>query len=66
MIIYILIGIVFMFLMEHITRLIRKEYKPKYPKAFMPFSWFERITGIFFWPVLLAVFLYFFLKEFLK
>ena len=66
MIIYILIGIVFMFLMEHITRLIRKEYKPKYPKAFIEFGFWERLVGILCWPVLLVVFIYNFFKQFFK
>ena len=63
---YIIIGIVFMFIVEHSTNTEKFRQYITNPKAFMPFSWFERITGIFFWPVLLAVFLYFFLKEFLK
>ena len=64
MITYILIGIIFMFLIEHVTRLIEKKHKKKYPKAFIEFGFWERLVGILCWPVLLVVFIYNFFKQY--
>ena len=67
MITYILIGIVFMFFIEQLTRLNKiKKYKKNYPKAFIEFGFWERMLGILFWPILLGVFLYNFIKSYLK
>ena len=63
---YILIGIVFMFILEHFTN--TKKFK-KYitnPKAILPFGWNERLMGILFWPISLGIFIYHFIKEFFK
>ncbi len=65
MMIYILIGIVFMFLIEHLTRLSKvKKLQKSYPKAFIEFGFWERFIGILCWPVLLGVFLYNFFKSY--
>ena len=64
---YILIGIVFMFLIEHIARLNKvKNLQKAYPKAFTEFGFWERLIGILCWPVLLWVFLYNFFKQYFK
>ena len=67
MIIYILIGIAFMFLLEYFTSLNRfKKYSNMYPKAYIEFGFWERTIGILFWPVLMGVFLYNFFKQLFK
>ena len=67
MIVYILIGVAFMFLLEHFTSLkIFKKYVKTNPKAYIGFGFWERIIGILFWPVWLGVFLYNFFKTLLK
>ena len=64
---YILIGIVLMFLLEHFTNLERfKKYIKIHPEAFGGFSFWERIIGILFWPILSGVFLYNFIKQLFK
>ena len=55
-----------MFILEHFTN--TKKFK-KYitnPKAILPFGWNERLMGILFWPILLGIFIYHFIKEFFK
>ena len=65
MITYILIGILLMFLLEHFTSLKRfNKYIKTQPEAFTGFGFWERIIGILFWPVLLGIFLYNFLKTY--
>ena len=67
MITYILIGVLFMFLLEHFTKLERfKKHVELYPDAYVSFGFLERIMGIIFWPLFLAVFLYNFLKQIFK
>ena len=53
-----------MFLIEHVTRLIEKKHKKKYPKALIEFGFWERLVGILCWPVLLVVFIYNFFKQY--
>ena len=67
MITYILIGVIFMFLLEHFTSLDKfKKYIKTHPNAFKKFGFKERVLGILFWPICLCIFLYSFLKEFFK
>ena len=67
MMIYILIGIVFMFLIEHLTRLSKvKKLQKSYPKAFIEFGFWEIFIGILCWPILLGVFLYNFFKAYFE
>ncbi len=55
-----------MFIVEHSTNTEKFKQYITDPKAFMSFSWTERLIGILFWPVLLGLFFYFFTKEFFK
>ena len=67
MITYILIGIIFMFLLEYVTSTnIFKKYKNISPKAFEEFGFWERFMGVLLWPLWLLIFLYNFFKEFFK
>ena len=67
MVVYILIGVVFMFLLEHFIHLERfKKHIKVYPKAYIEFNFLERIIGILFWPICLGVFLYSFIKTIFK
>ena len=67
MITYILIGILFIFLLEYFTSLDRfKKYSNTHPKAYIEFGFWERAIGILFWPVCLGVFLYNFFKQLYK
>tara|TARA_Y100001963_G_scaffold27526_1_gene37509 strand:- start:45 stop:248 length:204 start_codon:yes stop_codon:yes gene_type:complete len=67
MITYILIGIIFMFLLEYVTSTnIFKKYKNISPKAFEAFGFWERFMGVLLWPILLIIFLYSFLIEFFR
>ena len=63
MIEYILIGIVFMFLIEYSSK--TKKFKKHLPKS-IEFGFWERTMGILFWPACLGVFLYHFFKELSK
>jgi len=63
MIIYILIGIAFMFLIEYTMQ--NKTIKKHLPKPLI-FGFWERTIGILFWPICLGVFSYSFLKEYFK
>jgi len=64
---YILIGVTLMFLLEHFTSLPNfNKYLKTHPKTFTGFGFWERIIGILFWPILLGVFLYNFLKYLFK
>ena len=55
---YILIGLLFMALVEGIThtKVYKKKAHPDVKKV--PFTWPMRIMGIVFWPICLAIFLY--------
>ena len=65
MIVYILIGVVFMFLLEHFTSLNRfKKYAKVNSNITKAFGFWERTLGILCWPVLLGVFLYSFIKTY--
>ena len=67
MITYILIGVVFMFLLEHFTSLKRfKKYAKTNSNVIKSFGVRERIIGILCWPVLLGVFSYNLIKELIK
>ena len=56
-----------MFLLEHFTNLERfKKYIKIHPEALGGFSFWERIIGILFWPILSGVFLYNFIKQLFK
>ena len=60
---YILIGILFMFLVEFLLNLnSMKKYLVK--KIELGFS--ERTIGILFWPIWVIVFFYYFLKTYLE
>ena len=63
MITYILIGIIFMFLVEYSTQ--NKTIKKHLPKP-LTFGFWERTIGILFWPVCLGIFLYNFFKTLLR
>ena len=63
MITYILIGIAFMFCIEYLLNL--KSIQEKLT-SIPDVGWAERAMGIFFWPLFLLIFLYYFLKEFFK
>ena len=67
MIIYILTGILFIFLLEQFTSLSKfKKYSKVYPKAYVKFSFWERFIGVLGWPILLGVFCYNFFKQLFK
>ena len=67
MITYILIGIAFMFLIEHLTNLSRfKKYSTMYPKAYIEFGFWERVIGVLCWPLLLGIFFYNFFKAYFE
>ena len=67
MIVYILIGVVFMFLLEHFTSLnIFKKYTDVYPKAYLELRMKERIMGILLWPILAVIFIFTFFKTLFK
>ena len=56
---YILIGIIFSFIVEHL--LDKWSYHPKLQDK--NFGWNERIIAILFWPIGLTVFIVQFIKE---
>ena len=64
MIIYILIGIIFMFCVEYLLNL--ESIQEKLTDMPRELGWTERVLGILFWPICLSIFLYNFLKEFFK
>ena len=67
MIIYILIGVLFMFLLEHFTTSKKfKKYIKTNPTAFKTFGFWERLMGILCWPLFLGIFSYSFFKELIK
>tara|TARA_Y100000996_G_C22004640_1_gene430101 strand:+ start:168 stop:371 length:204 start_codon:yes stop_codon:yes gene_type:complete len=67
MITYILIGVIFMFLLEHFTSLDKfKKYIKTHPNAFKKFGFKERVLGILLWPLWLGVFSYSFFIELFK
>ena len=56
MIYYIVIGVIIMFLIEHLTENSRREmeyYGEKVPK----FNWFDRLANILLWPITIMLFL---------
>jgi TRAP-type mannitol/chloroaromatic compound transport system permease small subunit len=64
---YLLIGVVFMFLVEYaLNTPTAKKYSKIYPNLNNQFGFWERIIGILFWPVCLGIFLYNFFKEYFK
>ena len=64
---YILIGVIFLFLLEYFTSLDRfKKYSTMYPKAHVGLGFWERVVGVLCWPILLGVFFYNFFKNLLK
>jgi len=63
MITYILIGIAFMFCIEH---LLSKEQIQQQLTYSPNIGWTERIIGILFWPICLGIFLYNFFKTMFK
>ena len=63
MMIYILIGIIFMFFIEY---LLNRKTIQKQLRYTVNLGWTERIIGVFFWPICLGIFLYNFFKEIFK
>ena len=63
MMIYILVGIIFMFCIEY---LLNKETIQKHLTSIPNLGWTERIIGILFWPVCVGIFFYNFFKQLLK
>ena len=63
MMIYILVGIIFMFCIEY---LLNKETIQKHLTSIPNLGWTERIIGILFWPLWLVIFLYYFFKLYFK
>ena len=67
MITYILIGVIFMFLVEYtLNSPTAKKYSKIYPSLKNKFGFWERTIGIIFWPPCLGIFLYNFLKQLFK
>ena len=65
--IYIVIGVIFVFLLEYFTSKDRfKKYSDMYPKAYIEFGFWERVIGVLCWPILLGIFIYNFFNELLK
>ena len=60
---YILIGIVFMFCIEFLSK---KKSVEKHLITKINLGWPERILGILFWPICLGVFIYYFLTNLLN
>ena len=56
MLYYVVIGISFMFLLEHSTER-SKEVMEYYGEEVPKFNWFDRIFNIILWPITLGVFL---------
>ena len=64
---YILIGVIFMFLVEYtLNSSTAKKYSKIYPNLKAKFGFWERFFGIVFWPVCLGIFLYNFFKQLFK
>ena len=63
MMIYILVGLIFMFCIEY---LLNKESIQKQLTYIPNFGWTERIIGIVIWPLWLGIFLYNFFKKLYK
>ena len=64
---YILIGVIFMFLVEYsLNTPTAKKHSNIYPNLKNKFGFWERTLGIIFWPLCLGVFLYSFLIEIFK
>ena len=63
MMIYILIGILFMFCIEY---LLSKESIQQQFTYSPNIGWMERIIGVIFWPICLGIFLYNFFKTLLR
>jgi Na+/melibiose symporter-like transporter len=59
--IYILIGIIFMFFVEYLLN--RKDIRIH---ILAEIGWTERIMGVILWPIFLGIFLYNFFKNLLK
>ena len=63
MMIYILVGIIFMFCIEFLST--RKSIEIHLSKKFQ-IGWKERTMGVLFWPICLVIFLYNFFKTYFK
>ena len=62
---YILIGVIFMFLVEYtLNTPTAKKYSSIYPNLKNKFGFWQRVIGILFWPVLSGIFLYNFIKTY--
>jgi putative effector of murein hydrolase LrgA (UPF0299 family) len=63
MIVYILIGVVFMFCIEF---LLNTNYVKEKITVEGNIGWLERTIGVLFWPICLGIFLYNFFKQLFK
>ena len=61
---YILIGALFMFLIEYLLNSnLTKKYSKTYPNLNNKIGSRERLIGILFWPMWVIIFLFYFLKN---